>query len=125
MTEALDPKIASLSNSAKDVGAALFGMMRPGSQSELRLRLVKSKPTLETQRALDDMVAAGVVKLACEGTERVYKPLLSFHPLLAAKMTALLEGTATEGKSLFESIEADKGTSEVPHGSARKGRSEK
>lgn len=101
--EQTDPRIEALSDDAKSVGGHLFGMMRPGSESRLRLGNVVSKPTRKTAAALAEMVSAGVISKEADGAATIYRPLASFHPLMAAKMASMLDGVDDEpSESLFE-----------------------
>lgn len=50
-----------LSDEAKAVGAAWFGMSRPGT-STVTLHMQENKPTPQTNAALDELIAAGLIK---------------------------------------------------------------
>lgn len=99
-----DPRLLALSPNAQRVGASLFGMMAPGGESRLRLAGVKSKPTPDTQAALDEIVASGLASLTVDGRERTYRPTVSFHPLMAERMLEALQGGSDHSQALFEPI---------------------
>lgn len=70
----------SLSDRAKSVAGAWFGMMSPG-KGELTFQLRGARPSDEAQAGLDELVRAGVVSV--EPFNKfggiVYRPLIDFR----------------------------------------------
>jgi hypothetical protein len=87
----------SLSADADFFGRSIFWMMDPATCGGLVFRMGEAKPSPRTQAALDELVAAGLVR--CEKLEPkgvAYKPTVSFKrpgkaPLGAWPVTVPLE----------------------------------
>lgn len=99
--------LETLSDDAKAVAAAWFATMRPGSESELTLRMRESRPTARTQDALDELVRTGIVSCTALNDQGglVYKPLLSCHPILRWAWARLSDPDG--GFALTEKISPD------------------
>lgn len=66
-----------LSDTARAVAAAWFGMMQPNGKSHLRFRMVESRPSERAQAGLDELLAAGVISREDEPSGAVtYRPLV-------------------------------------------------
>lgn len=83
-TVELPDYLEALSDDAKSVGSAWFSNMRPGSDSELTLQMIQSRPTERTQAALDELVDAGLLSREPLNDRGglAFKPLKSLHPLM-------------------------------------------
>ncbi|MGU3286507.1 hypothetical protein [Methylobacterium mesophilicum] len=69
--------MSDLSDNARAVAAAWFGMMRPDSTSRLRFGMVESRPSERAQAGLDELQAAGVISREDEPRGAVvYRPLI-------------------------------------------------
>jgi hypothetical protein len=69
-----------LTDQARAVAGALFGIMKPGGGSHLTFQMRESRPTKECQAALDELVAAGVISrepLNQYSNGVVYTPLVN------------------------------------------------
>lgn len=101
----LPEHLASLGDDAKAVGSAWFVNMHPGTDSELTLQMVQSRPTARTQAALAELVAAGLLSCAPLNDRGgvVYKPLKTFHPLMRWAFDRMTSGA--DGFILTEKID--------------------
>lgn len=66
-----------LSDNARAVAAAWFGMMQPNGRSQLRFAMVESRPSERAQAGLDELLAAGIISREDEPSGAiVYRPLV-------------------------------------------------
>ncbi len=72
-------KLTTLSDDAKLFGSTMFGMMIPG-EGTLTFKMIDSAPSPRSQRALDELVMAGVVSAQPFNSQGgvVYTPLIEF-----------------------------------------------
>lgn len=69
--------MSDLSDNARAVAAAWFGMMQPDSKSQLRFGMVESRPSERAQAGLDELQAAGIISREDEPRGAVvYRPLV-------------------------------------------------
>lgn len=86
--------MSDLSDDARAVAAAWFGMSQPG-QGHLRFAMVQSKPSARAQAGLDELLAAGIISREDERSGAVtYRPLVSCHEHQVWAMKRLFDGTA-------------------------------
>lgn len=87
--------MSDLSDDARAVAAAWFGMSPPDGGSYLRFAMVQSKPSARAQAGLDELLAAGIISREDEPSGAVtYRPLVSCHEHQAWAMKRLFDGTA-------------------------------
>lgn len=83
-----------LSDDARAVAAAWFGMCRPG-QSYLRFAMVQSKPSARAQAGLNELLAADIISREDEPSGAVtYRPLMDCREHLAWAWKRMEDGTA-------------------------------
>lgn len=82
----LKPPLDTLSDDARAVGAAWFGM--GAGKSELIFRMRQGRPTARAQAGLDELVAAKIISREdnFEGGAVRYRALVDCGPLLAWAM---------------------------------------
>ncbi|MFF9549348.1 MULTISPECIES: hypothetical protein [Bacteria] len=86
--------MSDLSDDARAVAAAWFGMSQPG-QGHLRFAMVQSKPSARAQAGLNELLAAGIISREDEPSGAVtYRPLVSCYEHQVWAMKRLFDGTA-------------------------------
>lgn len=80
LVEASMAELDRLSADARFFGASMFSMMEPGV-GKLTFRMIEAVPSPRSQAALDELVAAGMVKVEPFNDHggRVYTPLVTFR----------------------------------------------
>jgi len=95
----------SLSEDARRVGAAWFGMMAP-KEGQLVFSMERNRPTKRAQAALDELLTAGMI--SCESFNKyggiIYRPIWDFRKLGTKYMLAVLNGETGDPLSLIEPI---------------------
>jgi hypothetical protein len=124
MTQAID--LEKLSDTAKAVAGAWFGMMSPG-KGDLTFELREGRPTDEALDALSELVRAGVASVAPfnQYGGLVYRPLVDCRPafkwLLAneanpAAKIVLIQSVAGENEARAVQKRALKARTQSPAG---------
>jgi hypothetical protein len=77
--------IKTLSKDAKAVAGSVFGMMKTGGGSHLTFQMIEGRPTRRMQAALDELIAAGVIRRDPSWTNAAgvgvrYEPIVDCHP---------------------------------------------